>query len=142
VIKIQRLGQKQKEFAVFLTCQPNPHDGGRMTRALIYENTPGTRFAIDAEALHRQPELLKPFGRFLHIRMRVLDTLAYLACLLGVLAAFPVGWWTAGVGLVACVLTLAANRKTAGRLARGAAQRSTESFRQLHEMGCLWLVKG
>lgn len=127
---------------MFLTCQPNPHDGGRMTRALIYENTPGTRFAIDAEALHRQPELLKPFGRWLDIRIRVLDALAYLACLLGVLAALSVGWWMAGVGLLVCVLTLAANRKTAGRLARAAADRSSVSFRQLHEMGCLWLIKG
>ena len=29
-----------------------------------------------------------------------------------------------------------------GRLARAATERSTESFRQLHEIGCLWLVKG
>lgn len=127
---------------MFLSTQPNPHDGGRMTRTLIYENIPGTRFAIDAEALHRQPELLKPFGRWLDIRMRVLDALAYLACLLGVLAALNVGWWMAGAGVLICVLMLSANRKTAGRLARAAAQRSTVAFRQLHEMGCLWLVKG
>lgn len=126
---------------MFLPCQPNPHDGGRMTRALVFEKTPGTHFAIDAEALHRQPELLKPFGRWLDVRMRVLDALAYLAVLVGVLAAMPVGWWTAAVGLLVCVLMLAANRKTAGRLARAATERSTEAFRQLHEMGCLWLVK-
>jgi len=59
-----------------------------------------------------------------------------------VLAALPVGWWTAGVGVLVCVLMLAVNRKTAGRLARAATDRSTENFRQLHEMGCLWLVKG
>ncbi|MBA3067397.1 MAG: hypothetical protein FP825_02815 [Hyphomonas sp.] len=126
---------------MFLSCKPNPHDGGRMTRALVFEKTPGTHFAIDAETLHRQPELLKPFGRWLDVRLRVLDTLAYLVCLLGVLAVRPVGWWTAGAGLLICVLTLAANRKTAGRLARTATERSTENFRQLHEMGCLWLVK-
>ncbi|MFN3313229.1 MAG: hypothetical protein ACK46Q_07165 [Hyphomonas sp.] len=125
---------------MFLSCQPNPHDAGRMTRALIFENTPGTRFAIDAEALHRRPELLKPFGRRLDLRLRVLDGLAYLSCLMGLIAALVVGWWMAGVGLVICVLMLAANRKTAGRLARSAAQRSSESFRKLHEMGCLWLV--
>jgi hypothetical protein len=125
---------------MFLSCQPNPHDSGRMTRALIFENTPGTRFAIDAEALHRRPELLKPFGRGLDLRLRVLDGLAYLSCLIGLIAALLVGWWMAGVGLVICVLMLAANRKTAGRLARSAAQRSSESFRKLHEMGCLWLV--
>lgn len=125
---------------MFLSCQPNPYDSGRMTRALIFENTPGTRFAIDAEALHRRPELLKPFGRGLDLRLRVLDGLAYLSCLIGLIAALVVGWWMAGLGLVICVLMLAANRKTAGRLARSAAQRSSESFRKLHEMGCLWLV--
>lgn len=125
---------------MFLTCQPNPHDAGRMTRTLIFENTPGTRFAIDAETLHRHPELLKPFGRWLDVRLRLLDGLAYLACLVGVIAALVVGWWTAGVGLLICVLMLAANRKTAGRLARAAAQRSADSFRRLHEIGCLWLV--
>lgn len=125
---------------MYLSCQPNPHDAGRMTRALIFENTPGTRFAIDAETLHRRPELLKSFGRGWDVRLRVLDALAYLSCLIGVIAALVVGWWMAGLGLVICVLMLAANRKTAGRLARAAAQRSSESFRQLHEMGCLWLV--
>ena len=125
---------------MFLTCQPNPHDAGRMTRTLIFENTPGTRFAIDAETLHRHPELLKPFGRWLDVRLRLLDGLAYLACLVGVIAALVVGWWMAGVGLLICVLMLAANRKTAGRLARAAAQRSADSFRRLQEMGCLWLV--
>jgi len=103
---------------MFLTCQPNPHDEGRMTRALIFENTPGTRFAIDAETLHRNPDLLKPFGRWLHIRLRILDTMAYLACLGGVIAALVVGWWMAGLGLIICVLMLAANRNTAGRLAK------------------------
>lgn len=126
---------------MFLDCRPNPHDGGRMTRALVYEKTPGTHFAIDAEALHRKPELLKPFGRWLHVRMRVLDTAAYMICLLGVLAVQAVHWWTAAAGLAISVLMLAANRKTAGRLARSAADRSTEAFRRLHEMGCLWLVK-
>ncbi|MBY9066215.1 hypothetical protein K1X12_04850 [Hyphomonas sp. WL0036] len=111
-----------------------------MTRALVFENTPGTRFAIDAETLHRNPELLKPFGRGWHVRLRVLDAIAYLACLAGVIAALVIGWWMAGVGLVICVMMLAANRKTAGRLAKSAAQRSSENFRQLHEMGCLWLV--
>lgn len=126
---------------MFLTCKPNPHDGGRMTRVLIFEKTPGTHFAIDAEALHRRPDLLKPFGRWLPVQLRVLDTLAYLAVLVGVLAAVPVGWWTAAAGVTVCALMLAANRKTAGRFARAATERSTESFLRLHQMGCLWLVK-
>lgn len=125
---------------MFLSCQPNPHDQGRMTRALVFENTPGTRFAIDAETLHRNPALLEPFGKGWHARLRVLDALAYLICLSGVIAAIVIGWWMAGAGLIICVMMLSANRTTAGRLAKSAAQRSSESFRKLHEMGCLWLV--
>jgi hypothetical protein len=127
---------------MFLVCEPNPHDGGRMTRALVYETSPGTRFAIDAEALHRRPELLRPFGRWLPVRMRMLDALAYLACLAGVIAATQAGWWLAALGILACVVALAANRQAAGRLARASAARSTENFLRLHEMGCLWLVRG
>ena len=122
---------------MFLSCKPNPHDGGRMTRALVFEKTPGTHFAIDAEALHRQPELLKPFGRWLEVRIRFLDTLAYLACLLGVLAALQVGWWAAGAGLLICVLTLAANRKTAGR---PGAPRSAP--RRVSASSMRWAVSG
>ena len=33
-----------------------------------------------------------------------------------------------------------ANRKSAGEAARNAARRSTDNFRRLHELGCMWLV--
>ena len=121
---------------MFLKCAPNPHRAGRMTRALFIEQVPGQRFAIDAEELHKRPELLNAFGRFMYVRFRVLDAVAYLICLLGVLASFAVVWWAFMPGLAICVLMLATNRKSAGK----AATRSVDDFRALHEMGCLWLV--
>ncbi|KCZ50267.1 hypothetical protein [Hyphomonas pacifica] len=125
---------------MFLKCQPNPHKGGRMTRALVYEQAPGQVFAIDAETLHKHPELLNDFGRYMHARFRILDALAYLICLLGVLASIAYVWWMFMPGLAVCVLMLSVNRKTAGSIARSAARKSADNFRKLHEMGCLWLV--
>ncbi len=125
---------------MFLKCHPNPHRGGRMTRALVYEEAPGQRYAIDAEALHKQPELLKEFGQFMYVRFRVLDALAYLICLLGALVSVFYLWWAFIPGLAICVLMLAVNRHAAGEIARAAARKSVDDFRRLHEMGCLWLV--
>lgn len=125
---------------MFLKCQPNPHKGGRMTRALVYEQSPGQLFAIDAETLHKQPELLSDFGRYMYARFRILDAMAYLICLLGVLASIAYVWWMFIPGLAICALMLSVNRKTAGAIARSAARKSVDNFRKLHEMGCLWLV--
>ncbi|WP_340694002.1 hypothetical protein [Hyphomonas sp.] len=125
---------------MFLKCAANPHRAGRMTRALFMEHVPGQRFAIDAEELHKRPELLNAFGRNMYVRFRVLDAFAYLICLIGVLATFAVVWWAFIPGLAICVLMLGANRKSAGEIARKAATRSVDDFRALHEMGCLWLV--
>lgn len=125
---------------MFLSCQPNPHCGGRMTRALIFEQAPGQHFAIDAETLHKQPELLSEFGRFMHIRFKLLDSIAYLTFLISVLVSISLVWWMFLPGLAICVLMLAVNRKTAGEIARHAAHKSVDNFRKLHEMGCLWLV--
>ncbi len=126
---------------MFLRCEPNPHDGGRLTRAVFMESPPGTRFAIDAEALHRNPHLLDAFGRHHRFWVRGLDTFACLAGAAGVASALFVGWWIAIWCLGVCTLMLAVNRKLAGTIARSAARRSTEHFRKLHEIGCLWLVQ-
>ena len=125
---------------MFLKCEPNPHRDGYMTRALVYENAPGQRFAIDAEILHKKPELLNAFGRLMHLRFRVLDALAYLICLAGALVSLAGIWWMFMPGLAICVLMLAVNRHTAGEIAKHAARKSVDDFRKLHEMGCLWLV--
>jgi hypothetical protein len=127
-------------IAMFLKCQPNPHRGGRMTRAIIYEQAPGQHFAIDAETLHKQPELLNDFGSYMHTRFRVLDALAYFICLAGVLASLALVWWMFLPGIAICTMMLAVNRKAAGEIALRAARKSADNFRKLHEMGCLWLV--
>ena len=98
---------------MFLKCQPNPHRGGRMTRALIHEQSPGQRFAIDAEILHKQPELLNDFGRYMHARFRILDAVAYFICLAGVLASLALVWWAFLPGIAICTMMLAVNRKAA-----------------------------
>ncbi|HBX95288.1 MAG TPA: hypothetical protein DEG72_00190, partial [Hyphomonas sp.] len=93
-------------IAMFLKCQPNPHRGGRMTRAIIYEQAPGQHFAIDAETLHKQPELLNDFGSYMHTRFRVLDALAYFICLAGVLASLAFVWWMFLPGIAICTMML------------------------------------
>ena len=115
---------------MFLKCQPNPHRGGRMTRALIYEQSPGQRFAIDAEILHKQPELLNDFGRYMHARFRILDAVAYFICLAGVLASLALVWWAFLPGIAICTMMLAVNRKAAGEIARKAAKKATMPFLQ------------
>lgn len=125
---------------MFLKCEANPHHDGRMTRAMFMTGQPGSRFAIDAERLHKQPHLLNAFGRHMHVRFRILDAVAYLCFLLGVLGSISIAWWMFVPGLALCVLLLALIRRTAGGIARKAANRSTDNFRALHEMGCLWLV--
>lgn len=125
---------------MLLKCEPNPHQNGRMTRAMIMEYQPGSRFAIDAETLHKHPHLLNAFDRFMHIRIRILDAFAYLCFLLGVLGSISIAWWLFIPGIAMCVMMLAMIRRTAGGIARRAANRSSDDFRKLHEMGCLWFV--
>ncbi|MBD3769269.1 MAG: hypothetical protein IE925_03915 [Rhodobacterales bacterium] len=125
---------------MFLKCEPNPHQGGRMTRAVLFDYTPGQRYAIDAESLHKHPDLLNEFGAHNGLRFRTLDAVAYGLCFIGGVGTITVAWWMFFVGLAACVLMLAANRKSAGEAGRNAARRSTDNFRRLHELGCLWLV--
>lgn len=125
---------------MFLKCKPNPHHGGRMTRALIWESAPGQRFAIDAERLHKEPHLLNAFATHMDMRVRLIDGLAYLSVLIGFIAALKLEYWMFVPGLVTCVAILTFNRWSAGGLARRMAKSSSIHFRQLHEMGCLWLV--
>jgi hypothetical protein len=111
-----------------------------MTRALFFNTAPDQRFAIDAEMLHRNPELLNAFSPHSYARFRVLDTAAYMACLVGVLASLSIAWWMFVPGVVVCVMMLATNQKAAADTARKAARRSVDAFRDLHELGVLWLM--
>lgn len=124
---------------MFLRCEPNPHQGGRMTRTVRFDYGGGQRYSVDAEALHKRPDMLNEFGAHLGLRYKVLDAVAYGLCFVGGVATVTVAWWMFFVGLAACVLMIAANRKSAGEAACRAARRSTDNFRRLHELGCLWV---
>lgn len=126
---------------MFLRTVPNPHDEGRPTRVVRYEQEEEQVFAIDAEQLHRNPQLLNTFGRLNEFTLRFLDTLAYAILLVSVIASFAIAWWIFMPGAAACVFMIAINRKFAGEVAMRAARKSSEAFLYLHTIGVLWLVQ-
>lgn len=125
---------------MFLKVIANPHAQGRLTRTVMYEAAPGQIYAIDAERLHEDPSLLDHFSNGASLRVRLLDYAAYFILVASVLASFFAVFWLFMPGVAACAVMLSVNRKSAGEIARGAARRSADSFRRLHEMGLLWLV--
>ena len=126
---------------MFLRTAPNPHDEGRPARIVRYEQDEDRVFAIDADQLHRKPELLNVIVRHNEITVRALDALAYAILIVSVIAAVAIAWWLVIPGLVACVAMIAVNRKRAGEVAMRAASKSTEAFLYLHTVGVLWLVQ-
>lgn len=125
---------------MFLRIVENPHDGGRLTRTVMYEASPGQVFAIDAERLHEDPKLLDQFRPLASWKVRALDLAAYFILVASVIASFFLLFWMFIPGVVACAFMLAANRKSAGEIARSAARQSVDAFRSLHEQGLMWLV--
>ncbi len=96
-------------------------------------------WALDADYLYRRLDILKPVGKHYVHRIRMLDWMADVLLLAGMLSAFFVAWWTL-VPLVgfAC-LQRVANRRMAGELAAKAAQESSDAFLYLYNTGALWL---
>ncbi len=126
---------------MFLKAVPNPHAAGRLARVVHYRQGEDRVFAIDAEALHRNPGLLNIFDRRNEIRLRVLDFTAYCILLLSVIASVALTWWLFVPGFAASVLMIATNRKLAGHVAMRAARKSSEAFLYLHSAGVLWLIQ-
>ncbi|MEO0981555.1 MAG: hypothetical protein AAFX03_02755 [Pseudomonadota bacterium] len=126
---------------MFLKVSPNPHAGGRLTRTLQFEASPGQTYAIDAERLYREPHLLNYLEAKNKLRIRALDVAAYAILVFGVLGAFFLAWWLWVPGVALCALMLSVNRKSAGEIARTAALSSNSSFLYLHTIGALWLVR-
>lgn len=126
---------------MFLRTAPNPHDEGRPTRIVRFEQTQDQIYAIDADELHRNPRLLNTFSRINELKVRVLDGVAYMVLLLSIIASFAIAWWIFMPGLAACAFMIATNRKLAGETAMRAARKSTEAFLYLHTIGVLWLVQ-
>ncbi len=120
---------------------PNPHSDGRMTRSVLFEAAPGQTYAIDAERLYNEPHLLDALARRSRLKIRALDVVAYTILVLGVIGSFLGVWWLWAPGVALCAATLHVNRKSAGDMARIAAERSSEAFLYLHTIGALWLVR-
>ncbi len=126
---------------MFLPILPNPHSAGRLTRSILFQPSPGQTYAIDAERLYREPELLRTFDKWSDVKIRGLDLIAYALLILGVLGSFFAAWWLWAPGVAICALMLTVNRKSAGDMARSAALGSNEDFLYLHSIGALWLVR-
>ena len=126
---------------MFLRTAPNPHDDGRPTRVVRFEQTEDQVYAIDADELHRNPKLLNSFHKLNEFKVRSLDAVAYAVLLIAIIASFAIVWWLFIPGLAACAFMIAVNRKLAGETAMRAARRSTEAFLYLHTAGVLWLMQ-
>lgn len=125
---------------MFLQLIPNPYEGGMPKRAVLYHPNHTQTYAIDAEALHRNPTLLQTFGWWKPHLIRVLDGLAYSFILLGVLGAMKFAWWLFLPCTVATAAMLLVNRKAAGEIAKSAAEESSENLFYLHDQQAIWLV--
>ncbi|MEO0881654.1 MAG: hypothetical protein AAFY34_02875 [Pseudomonadota bacterium] len=125
---------------MFLKLIANPYENGMPKRAVLYHPNHTQTFAIDAEALHRDPTLLQVFGWWKPILIRVLDAVAYSLILVGVLGALKFAWWLFLPCTAATAAMLLVNRKAAGELAKAAAEESSENLFYLHDNRAIWLV--
>ncbi|MEM9667933.1 MAG: hypothetical protein AAF950_03335 [Pseudomonadota bacterium] len=125
---------------MFLKLVPNPYEDGLPKRAVLYHPNETQTFAIDAEALHRDPHLLETFGWWKPFLIRILDTFAYAIILVGVFSAAKFAWWLFIPCTAATSAMLLLNRKTAGEMAKSAAEESSENLFYLHENKAIWLV--
>jgi len=125
---------------MFLRTIPNPYDNGQNTLALLYRPSEGQTFAINAAQLHKHPSLLNAFGAWRGPLIRALDVLAFAFLAVGIVVAVKAAWWLFVPCFFANLAMLMVNRKTAGRMARKAAQQSNENFLYLHQHKAIWLV--
>ena len=125
---------------MFLKPVPNPYENGLPTRAVLYRPNASQTYAIDAEALHKDPRLLAAFGWWKPLAIRALDAAAWLLILGGIIAAFWISLWLFVPCVIANVAMLLANRKAAGEMARSAASLSNAHFFYLHSNQKLWLI--
>lgn len=125
---------------MFLKIVLNPYQNGHPTRSVLYRPNHMQTFAIDAEYLHRHPHLLNALGKGQGLIIRLLDFIAYVIALGGLIGSLVLVAWFFLPCLVATAAMLLTNRKTAGMIARKAAATSNENFLYLHTQKALWLV--
>ncbi|MEL6258260.1 MAG: hypothetical protein AAFQ67_04280 [Pseudomonadota bacterium] len=118
----------------------NPHRDGRLTRGITFEGAPGQTYAVDAEELYANPQVLEEVSAGVRLRIRILDVVAYAILILGVLGSFYLAWWLWLPGVALCAAMLHTNKKTAGAAAQAAALKSSQAMLYLHSVGVLWLV--
>ena len=94
-------------------------------------------WAFDADYLYRRLDLLKPVGRHLVHKIRMLDLVSDLLLVAGVIAPFFLAWWTIVPLIGFACLQRSANRRMAGEVAARAAQESTDIFLYLYNSGVL-----
>ena len=119
---------------------PNPHNEGKLTRALTFEAGPGQTFAVDAEQLHTKPRLLDGLRAYSSWIILALDFAAYLILAASLVMSFAVAWWLWIPGTIICAALLQLVQRSAGSAAKQAALRSNNSFLYLHSIGALWVV--
>ena len=78
---------------MLLAIAPNPHKGGAPTRIARLAQRGGPIWAIDAESLHRNPDLLLPFSRTSPALIRLADALSVVFVMMAVMGSFFIGWW-------------------------------------------------
>ncbi|MCZ4297057.1 hypothetical protein [Henriciella marina] len=125
---------------MFLAVAPNPHKNGAPTRIAKLAKRGGPVWAIDAEALHRNPELLAPFGRNAPTWIKLADAMSVVFVMLAVMGSFMIGWWMFLPGMALSLALGAVARWLAAHVARKAAKQSYEALLRLHSMQLMWLI--
>lgn len=125
---------------MLLSTVPNPYKSGAPTRIVKFRKDSGQVFAIDAETLHRFPDLLASFDRLHPTLIRVCDAFSVVMAMFAVMSAYLIAWWLFIPGILSALLLAGASRWIAGGFARRAAKRSNRAFVQLHSLGLVWLL--
>ena len=125
---------------MLLAIAPNPHKGGAPTRIARLAQRGGPIWAIDAESLHRNPDLLLPFSRTSPALIRLADALSVVFVMMAVMGSFFIGWWVFISAMALSLILGGLARWLAGSVAKRAARRSHEALVRLHSMELMWLL--
>lgn len=126
---------------MLLSTVPNPYKSGAPTRIVKYRREGGQVFAIDAETLHRFPDILANFDRMHPTLVRVFDAFSVVWAMFAVLSAYLIAWWLFLPSILISLVLAGLSRWFAGDFARQAARRSHAAFVQLHSLELVWLIR-
>lgn len=109
---------------------------------LTFETAPGERYTVDAAALQNAPGLLAPVAPAFSTTMYTLEMLAGAFILFGIVGTFLLAWWLVVPCLLGGLSMLAANRRTAARMAIDSAMSDNKDFTYLYRAGLIRKVAG